>query len=106
MLERVSAERDRAGQAPGRERRQRLPRLEARERELRAHVAKLEAERAATRPPPHVARGELAAIESVLAERRALRITADRISPPAYITQALGERPRKQSTLQTKGGNR
>jgi conjugative relaxase-like TrwC/TraI family protein len=39
------------------------------------------------------ARTELAAVESLLAERRQLAITAARISPPPYIRTELGERP-------------
>jgi conjugative relaxase-like TrwC/TraI family protein len=39
------------------------------------------------------ARTELAAVESLLAERRQLAITAARISPPPYIRAELGERP-------------
>jgi len=39
------------------------------------------------------ARRELAVADRVLAERRELAITAARISPPAYITKELGERP-------------
>jgi hypothetical protein len=39
------------------------------------------------------ARTELAAVESLLAERRQLAITAASISPPPYIRTELGERP-------------
>lgn len=39
------------------------------------------------------ARTELVAVESLLAERRQLAITAARISPPPYIRTELGERP-------------
>jgi len=39
------------------------------------------------------ARTELAAVESLLAERRQLAITAACISPPPYIKTELGERP-------------
>ncbi|MEK6250486.1 MAG: MobF family relaxase [Actinomycetota bacterium] len=38
-------------------------------------------------------RAELAGIEAELADRRRLVIAADRTAPPAYITNALGEKP-------------
>ena len=36
----------------------------------------------------------------MLAERRRLVICADRVSPPAYITQALGEKPAGPAKLE------
>ena len=44
-------------------------------------------------PPGVEARQQAAAIEAVLAERRALAITAAQISPADYIKHELGERP-------------
>ncbi|MGN6259029.1 MAG: hypothetical protein ACTHN3_14990 [Solirubrobacterales bacterium] len=41
----------------------------------------------------HEARAESAVIKSMLAERERLAVAAARLSPPAYITRELGERP-------------
>jgi hypothetical protein len=56
-------------------------------------LAELEAEARELIVPLGSARQELAVADRVLAERRELAITAARISPPAYITKELGERP-------------
>jgi conjugative relaxase-like TrwC/TraI family protein len=45
------------------------------------------------------ARAEHTAIEAELAQRRQLVIAADRVSPPRYITQAIGERPTDPAKL-------
>lgn len=44
--------------------------------------------------PSGTARQELAVAERVLAERRELAVTAARLSPPRYIKNELGDRPR------------
>ncbi len=46
----------------------------------------------ASRPAPE-ASAELAMVELVLEERRSLAITAARVAPPDYLTNALGEKP-------------
>ena len=44
-------------------------------------------------------RAELAALESELADRRRPAITADRLAPPPYITNSLGEKPADAKAL-------
>lgn len=64
--------------------------MESRSRDQIAH---LEAELRETPAPGDSARREFAVADRVLAERRALAITAARINPPDYIRNELGERP-------------
>jgi hypothetical protein len=87
---------DALARAPRRERRELLPIWERAEEAERRRVAELEAEfgRRAPAPEPSAqTRAELAAVERELAERRSMQITADRLSPPDYITRELGQRP-------------
>jgi ATP-dependent exoDNAse (exonuclease V) alpha subunit len=69
--------------------------LRSRESLARRGVERIEREMAARTPAggSRELQGELAVVDSVLAERRRLAITAARISPPAYVTRALGDRP-------------
>jgi hypothetical protein len=58
----------------------------------------LEAEFERRPPAPEIppdTRAELAVVERELAERRSMQMTADRLSPPDYITRELGERPQQ-----------
>jgi hypothetical protein len=84
--------------APRRERRELLPIWEPAEEGERKRVAEMEVEferRAPAVEPSAETRAELAAVERELAERISLRITADRLSPPDYITRELGQRPQE-----------
>jgi hypothetical protein len=56
-------------------------------------TARWEAEQQQLPPVEHRARAEVAVIDHLLAERQRVALTAARISPPAYITHELGERP-------------
>jgi hypothetical protein len=87
---------DALARAPRRQRRELLPIWERAEEGERKRVAELEAEFERRAPAPEIppdTRAELAAVERELAERLSLRITADRLSPPDYITRELGRRP-------------
>ncbi|MDP9270798.1 MAG: relaxase domain-containing protein [Chloroflexota bacterium] len=67
------------------------------EQELRAAgLAERHVAPASSPPAPsNAGKAELTMVESILVEHRRRVITADRISPPAYITDALGERPQE-----------
>jgi hypothetical protein len=86
---------DALAHAPRRERRELLPIWERAEGAERKRLAELEAEFERRPPAPEIppdTRAELAAVERELAERRSMQMTADRLSPPDYITRELGER--------------
>jgi hypothetical protein len=74
-------------------RRETLPDAQAREANTRERVEELRGELREMSPARHKARVELANADLVLAERRQAAITAAILSPPAYITKELGERP-------------
>ena len=84
-----------AAQAQPRSDRREVAYLRSRESLARRGVERIEWEMTARVPAggSRELRAELAVADSVLAERRRLAITAARISPPAYVTRALGERP-------------
>ncbi len=63
------------------------------EEDGREALARREARLGDLPPVGREARAELARIEAVLEGRRALAVTAAGISPPAYVTAELGERP-------------
>jgi conjugative relaxase-like TrwC/TraI family protein len=89
---------DALAHAPRRERRELLPIWERAEGAERKRLAELEAEFERRPPAPEIppdTRAELAAVERELAERRSMQMTADRLSPPDYITRELGERPQQ-----------
>ncbi len=70
--------------------------------ELEQEMWKAEpADRSAVSAPPAESgvKVELAMVESVLTDRRRLVIAADRVAPPAYITNALGEKPQEPRKL-------
>jgi conjugative relaxase-like TrwC/TraI family protein len=99
-IERIQSAREGLSEPGRRERRAGRAERERSERDLdlRERLAREEAERLAAeaRELPvvrHEARAEGAVIESVLADRERLAATAARISPPAYITAEIGERP-------------
>jgi conjugative relaxase-like TrwC/TraI family protein len=84
-----------AAQAQRRPQSHELAYLRSREELARQGLERIQQEMTARAPASgsRELRAELAVIDSVLAERRRLAITAARISPPAYVTRALGERP-------------
>jgi conjugative relaxase-like TrwC/TraI family protein len=95
-LERYQAQRETIEALPRRERKQNqgeLVRIDSMESHCRKQLAHREAEMQETPAPGNVARREFAVADQVLAERRQLAITAAKISPPAYVTKELGERP-------------
>lgn len=76
--------------------------LVQRRAELEQEMWKAEpADRSAVSAPPAESgvKVELAMVESVLTDRRRLVIAADRFAPPAYITNALGEKPQEPRKL-------
>ena len=92
-LDRASARREAAEAAPRRVRREALPEAQIIEADAREKVESLRAELREMPTVSHEARAELANAELVLAERRQAAITAAKLSPPAYVTAELGERP-------------
>ena len=74
-------------------RREALPAAQIIEADAREKVGQLRAELREMPTVSHEARAELANADLVLAERRQAAITAAKLSPPAYITAELGERP-------------
>jgi len=93
VLDRASAEREAAEAAPRKLRREALPGAEAIEADAREKIESLRAELREMPNVSHEARAELANADLVLAERRQAAITAAQLSPPAYVTAELGERP-------------
>jgi hypothetical protein len=93
QVERYDAQRERAQELKRRFRKDELARIDHAEARSQERLAGLEAEARELPAPSGAARRELAVADRVLAERRELAITAARISPPAYITKELGERP-------------
>ncbi|HXV05909.1 MAG TPA: MobF family relaxase [Solirubrobacterales bacterium] len=87
------AERERIEGMRRRERRELLPQAQRQEESWRISLARAEQDKRELDPPRDVATREAGAIEAVLAGRRQLALTAARISPPAYVTKELGERP-------------
>jgi conjugative relaxase-like TrwC/TraI family protein len=89
---------DALAHAPRRERRELLPIWERAEEGERKRVAELEVQFEQRGPAPEPSaetRAELAAVDRELAERRSMQITADRLSPPDYITRELGKLPQE-----------
>jgi conjugative relaxase-like TrwC/TraI family protein len=78
-----------------REIRERLARLESNAARWRRGLATHEAELAGEPAVERQARGEVAAVKSLLAEREKSALAAARIAPPAYIKAELGERPQE-----------
>ncbi len=68
--------------------------LDFRERMAREEGERLQVEAAELPDVRHEARAESAVIESVIGDRERLAAAAARISPPDYIKQELGKRPR------------
>ena len=93
VLDRASARREAAEAAPRKVRREALPAAQVIEADAQEKVGQLRAELREMPIVSHEARAELANAELVLAERRQAAITAVKLSPPAYITAELGERP-------------
>jgi hypothetical protein len=92
-LAELEARRQQVGELPRRERR---PELERIEQEAAWPTMRLSRNREALEEmpaPSDVARRELAAVEAVLAQRERMARAATRLSPPAYLTAELGERP-------------
>jgi conjugative relaxase-like TrwC/TraI family protein len=84
---------ERIGELPRRQRKAETERITERVAMNQRAVENLEAERSALTPIEHQARAEAAVIEHLLAERERAMLAAVRISPPAYITKELGQRP-------------
>jgi hypothetical protein len=92
-LDVFESQRQAAMDLPRRQRKAELARIDAYEALSRKAMARLEGEAREISTPRHSARQELAVADQVLAQRRQLAITAARVSPPPYISKALGERP-------------
>ena len=92
-LDRAIRQREAAEAAPRKVRREALPRAQTIEADAREKVGRLRAELREMPTVSHEARAELANADLVLAERRQAAITAAKLSPPAYVTAELGERP-------------
>jgi conjugative relaxase-like TrwC/TraI family protein len=93
QIERYDTQRERAQELKRRFRKDELARIDRDEARSLQRIADLKAEVREFPVPSGSARRELTIADRVLAERRELAITAARISPPAYITKELGERP-------------
>ena len=93
-LERFDTARERAQELKRRPRKSELSRIDGEEARAVRVLDELEAQVRQLPNPSGTARQELAVAERVLAERRELAITAARISPPTYVKNELGERPR------------
>jgi hypothetical protein len=61
--------------------------------QTRESLARKESEAHELAGVEYKARAELAVVEHLIAERQRLAVAAVRISPPAYVTKELGERP-------------
>jgi len=94
-LERFDVERERAQELKRRPRKRELGRIDGDEARAVRTLDELEAQVRQLPVPSGTARQELAVAERVLAERRELAITAARLSPPRYIKNELGDRPRE-----------
>jgi hypothetical protein len=92
-LDGYQADREAVEALPRRERKGGLERIDSMESIARKQLTRLEAQMAEMPAVGDAARREFAVADRVLAERRQLAITAARISPPAYVTKELGERP-------------
>jgi conjugative relaxase-like TrwC/TraI family protein len=92
-LDHATRQREAAEAAPRKVRREALPDAEFREAYAHDRVEESREELRELPPVRHEARAELANADLVLAERRQAAITAAKLSPPAYITAELGERP-------------
>ena len=93
-LERFDTERERAQELKRRPRKSELVRIDGEEARAVRALDELEAQVRTLPVPSGAARQELAVAARVLAERRELAITAARLSPPRYIKNELGDRPR------------
>jgi hypothetical protein len=93
FLRGIDAQRERAEELPRRMRRPEHERIDRTEATARQALARTEAQAAELPTPGQSAREELAAVEQLLAERRALAVTVAHLAPPNYITKELGERP-------------
>ncbi len=94
-VERYDYERERAVELKRRPRKSELARIDRDEAVAVRRLDELEAEARRFPVPSGTARQELAVADRVLAERRELAITAARISPPIYVKNELGDRPRE-----------
>ena len=92
-LDHATERREAAEAAPRKVRREALPEAKVIETHTRETVERLRDELREMPPVRHEARTELSNADLVLAERRQAAITAAKLSPPAYITGELGERP-------------
>lgn len=93
QVERYDGQRERAQELKRRFRKDELARIDRDEARALQRIADFKAEVREFPVPSGSARRELTIADRVLAERRDLAITAARISPPAYITKEIGERP-------------
>jgi conjugative relaxase-like TrwC/TraI family protein len=93
-LDAFEDQRQAAMKLPRRQRKAELARIDTYEPLSRQALDRLEAEgRGLPAAAGSSAREELAVADQVLAQRRELAITTARVSPPPYISKALGERP-------------
>ena len=93
LLADATAKREAAEALPRRQREPELTRAQGAEILAEQGLDRLHAEAQAAEPAQYEARAQLALAEQILAERQSLALTAVHISPPDYITEALGERP-------------
>jgi conjugative relaxase-like TrwC/TraI family protein len=94
----MDTQRERARELPRKLRRSELERIDLAEQRTEQALERIKAELREMPPVEHTARRELLAAEEVLGERLRATILAARLSPPAYITKELGERPAAGST--------
>jgi hypothetical protein len=93
FLGRLDTQRERLPAMPRKLRRGESERIEQAEAQTRESLARKESEARELAGVEYKARAELAVIEHLIAERQRLAVAAVRISPPAYVTKELGERP-------------
>ena len=93
LLDHAIDKREAAEAAPRKVRREALPEARVIESFHRENYLQAREELRELPPVSHDARAELSRTELVLAERRQAAITAAILSPPAYVTCELGERP-------------
>ncbi len=89
----MGAQREWTKELPRKLRRSERERIDRTEARAKQQLAQLEAQLRRMPPVEHQARQELAVAERVLDERLRAAVLAARLSPPAYITKELGERP-------------
>jgi hypothetical protein len=93
FLGRLDAQREHLPALPRKLRRTESERIEQAEAQTRESLAQKESEARELAGGEYKARAELAVVEHLIAERQRLAVAAGRISPPAYVTKELGERP-------------